>query len=134
MGYYMVVIGVVCLLSAIGLFISRLRFRAKAKVYSGKVIDLIIRNHNGISQSARNTLLLIEYHDFQGRKEYLCEDVVIAAFYHINDKVEILVGCKGKHEQVYLNNLFSLALPSIAFTVIGLGSLLGANSIFGWLR
>lgn len=134
MGYYMLFVSVVCLLIATWLLIIRLRFRAKAHIYKGVVIDLATKNHDGIAKGARNKHLLIEYYDSLGRKEFLCEDATIAAFYHINDNVEVLVGSEGKNQRIHINNLFSLAVPSIVLTIIGLGSFLGANSIFGWWR
>ncbi|MEC8326510.1 MAG: hypothetical protein VX100_10490 [Pseudomonadota bacterium] len=134
MGYYMLFVSVVCLSVAIWLLITRLRFRANASIYQGSVIDLVTINRDGLSNGGRNKHLLIEYFDNHERREFLCEDAVIAAFYHINDNVEVLVGGEGKHQRVRINNVFSLAVPSIVLTIIGLGSLLGANSIFGWWR
>lgn len=134
MGYYMLFVSVVCLCMAAWLLVRRIRFRSKANIYKGVVIDLVIRNHDGVSNGARNKYLLIEYFDNYERREFLCEDAVIAAFYHINDNVEVLVGEEGKHPRVRINNVFSLAVPSIVLIIIGLGSLLGANSIFGWWR
>lgn len=130
----MLFVSMVCLSIAIWLLITRIRFRSKANIYKGVVIDLVIRNHDGVSNGARNKHLLIEYFDNHERREVLCEDAVIAAFYHINDNVEVLVGEEGKHPRVRINNVFSLAVPSIVLIIIGLGSLLGANSIFGWWR
>lgn len=130
----MLFVSVMCLCMAAWLLVRRIRFRSKANIYKGVVIDLVIRNHDGVSNGARNKHLLIEYFDNHERREFLCEDAVIAAFYHINDNVEVLVGEEGKHPRVRINNVFSLAVPSIVLIIIGLGSLLGANSIFGWWR
>lgn len=134
MGYYMLLCGILCNAIAIWLMIARLQFRAQARIIPGQVVDLVIRNVNGTKNGARNKLLLISYRDNGDSKQYECEDAMVAAFYHIGDEVEVLVGRKGEKEKVMINNLFSLLVPSIALAIIGIGSMLGANAVFGWLR
>lgn len=131
MGYYMLLCGISCNAIAIWLMIARLQFRAQARIISGQVVDLVIRNANGTKNGARNKLLLISYRDNGDSKQYECEDAMVAAFYHIGDEVEVLVGRKG--EKVMINNLLSLSVPSIALSIIGIGSLLGANAVLGWI-
>lgn len=132
MGYYMLFCGVVCNAIAIWVMLARLQFRAQARVIPGQVVDLVIRNANGTKNGARNKFLLISYQDHGDSKQYECEDAMVTAFYHIGDEVEVLVGHKGEKEKVMINNLFSLSVPSIALAIIGIGSLLGANAVFGW--
>lgn len=116
MKYYCLVVGMLFLVGAFLLLVSRVRFINGSKIVKAIVMDKVYRNKSTETRPSRAKVLKLHFDNpYSDSNEYVCDTSIFTPFYKINDNIDLVVS----ENRVLIKNWVYVLLAPISLAMMG---------------